>query len=261
MHLSCLATANGKNDQWGSSDTCPSRWEEDNVTLVDEAQRRNDDNLMFHTRVFDEQEVKVEKVVSTAKVTTVSATTTVDELTLAQTIIEIKAAKSKVVTTAATTTTNAVTRPMFLNAELEEEEKLAKQREEDANIAEWDNTWLASLTNQLKNKSFDEVQKAFDKIMGWIDSFVSMDSEVVKGDDDQEESEMKKHMEIVIDEEEIAVDAIPLATKPLIIVDWKIIKEGKIGYFQLIRADGSSRRYSSMIKMLQNIDREDLETL
>ncbi|GJX19546.1 hypothetical protein Tco_0222223 [Tanacetum coccineum] len=34
-----------------------------------------------------------------------------------------------------------------------------------------------------------------------------------------------------------------------------------MGYFQLIRAGGSSRRYSSMIQMLQNIDREDLETL
>ncbi|GKE77559.1 hypothetical protein Tco_1543679, partial [Tanacetum coccineum] len=144
--------------------------------------------------------------------------------------------------------------------------------------------------SQLKNKSFDEVQKAFDKTIGWIDSFVSMDSEVVKGgkekdkgsvarveersskiagkeleqerikmqkiDDDQEEAEMKKHMEIVVDEKEIVVDAIPLATKPPIIVDWKIIKEGKIGYFQLIRADGSSRRYSSLIKMLQNINRE-----
>ncbi|GJT15890.1 hypothetical protein Tco_0874596 [Tanacetum coccineum] len=115
--------------------------------------------------------------------------------------------------------------------------------------------------SQLKNKIFDEVQKAFDKTMGWIDSFVSMDSEVVKGDDDQEEAEIKKNIEIVVDEKEIAVDAIPLATKPPIIVDWKIIKEGKMGYFQLIRADGSSRRYSSMIKMLQNIDREDLETL
>ncbi|GJV92422.1 hypothetical protein Tco_1540235 [Tanacetum coccineum] len=116
--------------------------------------------------------------------------------------------------------------------------------------------------SQLKNKSFDEVQKAFDKIIGWIDSFVSMDSEVVKRgkekhegsvtraeessskragtkleqerikkqkiDDDQEEAKMKKHMEIVVDEEEIAVDAIPLATKPPIIVDWKIIKEGKM---------------------------------
>ncbi|GJT54236.1 hypothetical protein Tco_0989290 [Tanacetum coccineum] len=131
---------------------------------------------------------------------------------------------------------------------------------------------MAGFTHsKLKNKSFDEVQKAFDKTMGWINSFVSMDSEVMKGeqerikkqkiDDDQEEAEMKKHMEIVVDEEEIAVDAIPLATKHPIIIDWKIIKEGKMGYFQLIRADGSLRKCSSMIKMLQNINREDLETL
>ncbi|GJS64417.1 hypothetical protein Tco_0678981 [Tanacetum coccineum] len=67
------------------------------VTLIDETQGRNDDNLMFDTGVLDEQEVEVEKVVSTAEVTTESATTTiVDELTLAQTLIEIKAAKPKV---------------------------------------------------------------------------------------------------------------------------------------------------------------------
>ncbi|GJU20049.1 hypothetical protein Tco_1153391 [Tanacetum coccineum] len=78
------------------------------VTLVDEAQGRNDDNLMFDTRVLDEQEVEVEKVVSIAEVTTVSATTPiVDELTLAQTLIDIKAAKPKAITI----TTIAVTRP------------------------------------------------------------------------------------------------------------------------------------------------------
>ncbi|GJT82638.1 hypothetical protein Tco_1056980 [Tanacetum coccineum] len=32
-------------------------------------------------------------------------------------------------------------------------------------------------------------------------------------------------------------------------------------HYQLIRADGSSKRYSSMIRMLQGIDREDLEAL
>ncbi|GKE76306.1 hypothetical protein Tco_1542426 [Tanacetum coccineum] len=34
-----------------------------------------------------------------------------------------------------------------------------------------------------------------------------------------------------------------------------------MGYFQIIRADGSLKRYSSMIQIVQNIDREDLETL
>ncbi|GJX15694.1 hypothetical protein Tco_0216526 [Tanacetum coccineum] len=138
------------------------------------------------------------------------------------------------------------------------------------------------------------VSELFDKAYKQVSSFVPMDSDVVKSsetrteesskregddleydkskkqkidehveaekDDDQEETEMKKHIKIVKDDE-VAIDAIPLATKPLVIVEYKVDKDGRMGYFKLIRADGSSKRYSSMIKVLQNIDREDLETL
>ncbi|GJU54035.1 hypothetical protein Tco_1227749 [Tanacetum coccineum] len=103
-------------------------------------QGRNDDNLMFDTGVLDEHKFEVEKVVSTAEVTTV-------------------------------------------NAELEEEEKLARQREEDANIAEWDN------------------------IQAMMDADYELDARL-----QAQEQEY-------------------------------------------------SKRYSSIIRMLQNIDREDLETL
>ncbi|GJY31241.1 hypothetical protein Tco_0414736 [Tanacetum coccineum] len=146
--------------------------------------------------------------------------------------------------------------------------------------------------SQLKNKSFAEIQKLFDKAMTRVHMFVDMDTELVKesskkdetemaqecsskraGDeleqekekkqkiDDQDEAEMKKLIEVIPNEEEVAIDAIPLATKPPCIVDWKIIKEGKLGYYQIIRADGSSKRYSSMIQMLSDFDRENLETL
>ncbi|GJW82817.1 putative ribonuclease H-like domain-containing protein, partial [Tanacetum coccineum] len=179
------------------------------VTLIDETQGRNNEDLMFDTGVLDGDEVFEEpmvnaaatttssipvsiadpvttagEVVTTASVdvTTASApTTTIDELTLAQTLIEIKAAKPKAVTTAVTTITLASTRPKAkgivkdkdkekmvepekplkkkdqiafdeevarnlkaqLQAELEEEERLARQKEEEANIAlikSWDNT-------------------------------------------------------------------------------------------------------------------------
>ncbi|GJT68970.1 hypothetical protein Tco_1028256, partial [Tanacetum coccineum] len=82
-----------------------------------------------------------------------------------------------------------------------------------------------------------------------------------KMDDDQEAAKMKELIKIIPDEEEVAVDAIPLATKPPSIVDWKIVKEGKISYYQIIRADGSSKRYSAFIQMLRSFDKEDLETL
>ncbi|GKB78362.1 hypothetical protein Tco_0945257 [Tanacetum coccineum] len=93
----------------------------------------------------------------------------------------------------------------------------------------------------LKNKSFANIQELFDKAMKRVNTFVDYRTELI--------------------EEEVAFDAIPLATKPPNIVDWKILKEGKIRYFQIIRADGSSKRYSAFIQMLKSFDKEDLETL
>ncbi|GJS40217.1 hypothetical protein Tco_0565260 [Tanacetum coccineum] len=103
------------------------------VTLVTETQERNDEEMLFdlHDDLQGEEvvakEVIVEKEVSTAdpvttadegvttanfEVTTASAPTIIiDELTLAQTLIEIKAAKPKAVTTTSTTITSASTRP------------------------------------------------------------------------------------------------------------------------------------------------------
>ncbi|GKA32924.1 hypothetical protein Tco_0719291 [Tanacetum coccineum] len=57
------------------------------------------------------------------------------------------------------------------------------------------------------------------------------------------------------------IDAIPLATKPPVIVEYKLFKEGIMAHYQLIRAYGSSKIYFSMIRMLQGIDKEDLQTL
>ncbi|GKA20062.1 hypothetical protein Tco_0699977 [Tanacetum coccineum] len=147
--------------------------------------------------------------------------------------------------------------------------------------------------NQLKSKSYDEIQKLFDNEMKRVNTFLPMDSEVVKSKEgteesskrtedelesdkskkaessekkakgsrkksideheeaeDDDEAEMKKHIEVVQDDEEIAIDVISLATKPPIIVEYKIVKEGQKGFYHLIRADGSLNRYSSMIRML-----------
>ncbi|GJZ30629.1 hypothetical protein Tco_0575676 [Tanacetum coccineum] len=62
-------------------------------------------------------------------------------------------------------------------------------------------------------------------------------------------------------EQEVAIDAISLATKPPSIVDYKIHKEGKKTYYHIIRADGSSKMYLVFIHMLKSFDMEDLETL
>ncbi|GJR46462.1 hypothetical protein Tco_1314565 [Tanacetum coccineum] len=215
-----------------------------------------------------------------------------------------------------------------MQAKLKEEERLAREREEDANIAEWDNaqaimdayyklaariqaheheeltieeksrlfvelmdkrkkhfarlraeeqrrkpltkaqkrnqmcTYLKNIAgfthNQLKNKSFDEVQKAFDNTISWIDSFVHVDSEVVKGSKDRVEgSETRAEGN---DRDDVNIDVTPLSVK-IPIVDYKIYQEGKKSFFQIIRADSKTQMYRTFSKMIKNFDREDLEVL
>ncbi|GKB39992.1 hypothetical protein Tco_0884934 [Tanacetum coccineum] len=107
--------------------------------------------------------------------------------------------------------------------------------------------------NQLKNKSFDDIQKLFDKAMKKVNIFVNIDTELVEGsevraeaeiaqkssskragealeqesskkqkvDEDKETAELQRLIKVVPDKEEVAINAIPLATKPPSIGDLK----------------------------------------
>ncbi|GKB86318.1 hypothetical protein Tco_0958590 [Tanacetum coccineum] len=210
------------------------------VTLVDETQERYGDNLIFDTGVLDNEQDMAKKEVDMAEkdVSTADPVTTAGEV--------VTTANVEVTTASATTTT--------VDAELEEEERLAREEAkklEQANIASWDNVQAMidvdyQMAKQLQveeqeqlsieeKSKFEAKKESSSKRAG-----EELESENLKKqkldenveaevDDDQEEAEMKKHMEIVPDDE-VAIDAIPLATKPPII-------------------------------MLQNIDRDDMETL
>nr|GEZ82751.1 hypothetical protein [Tanacetum cinerariifolium] len=82
-----------------------------------------------------------------------------------------------------------------------------------------------------------------------------------KVDDDKETTKLNQFIEVIPDEEEVAIDATPLVVKSPKIVDWKIHKEGKKRYYQIIRADGKSQMYSVFSQMLKSFDMEDLEDL
>nr|GEU61456.1 hypothetical protein [Tanacetum cinerariifolium] len=110
----------------------------------------------------------------------------------------------------------------------------------------------------LKNKSFDSIHKMFDKAFNRL---TQESAKKQKVDDDKEIAELKQLMKIILDEEEVAIDAIPLAVKSPRIVDWKIYKEGKKSYYQILRADGKSKMYMFFSQMLQSFDREDLKDL
>ncbi|GJV55703.1 hypothetical protein Tco_1456708 [Tanacetum coccineum] len=76
-----------------------------------------------------------------------------------------------------------------------------------------------------------------------------------------EESSKKAEAKIAHDRDDVTIDATPLSIKSPTIVDYKIYKEGKKSYFQIIKADGKTHMYLTFKKMLKNFDREDLEVL
>ncbi|GJS17668.1 RNA-directed DNA polymerase, eukaryota, reverse transcriptase zinc-binding domain protein [Tanacetum coccineum] len=105
----------------------------------------------------------------------------------------------------------------------------------------------------LKNKSVANIQELFDKAFKRVNTFVDFRIELVEGsekmDDDQEAAKMKELIKIIPDEEEVAVDAIPLATKPPSIMLrsfdredletlWKLVK-AKNGYYCLLRVNAA----------------------
>ncbi|GJR79827.1 hypothetical protein Tco_0150612 [Tanacetum coccineum] len=125
---------------------------DDDVTLVNETQERQDDELMFDTGVLDTDEIPVEakfdekdeqstklddstagEAVTTASAEGSAAPTTIEEITLAYTLIQIKAAKPKVITTAATTTTT--TRPKARGVVVEEPSEFRAPQEAQTSIS------------------------------------------------------------------------------------------------------------------------------
>ncbi|GJY16000.1 hypothetical protein Tco_0386422 [Tanacetum coccineum] len=134
--------------------------------------------------------------------------------------------------------------------------------------------------NDLKFKEFDSIQEMFYRAFKRVNTFEDFRTELVEGkekragieleqeltkkhkmDDDKETSELKQCLEIIPDEEEVTIDAIPLAVKSLSIVGWKIHKEGRKSYYQIMRADEKSEMYMIFSHTLKSFDREDLENL
>nr|GEU90410.1 hypothetical protein [Tanacetum cinerariifolium] len=88
--------------------------------------------------------------------------------------------------------------------------------------------------SHLKGRSFDEIKKLFDRDMTKVD-------ENVKPVMDNSE-ELRKCIEIVPDDgDEVLIEATPISSRYLTIIDYKIHKEGKKTYFKIIRADVKDR--------------------
>ncbi|GJR39651.1 hypothetical protein Tco_1215335 [Tanacetum coccineum] len=148
-----------------------------------------------------------------------------------------------------TTTTTIYSQPS--QEKFDKEERLAREKDE-ANVTlteEWDDI-QAKLVEESSKKAETELEKNLKKTKAEVMEGSSkrageeLEQESIKKqkmDEDKETTELQSLIEVIPDEEEVAIDVVPLATKPLTIVDWKIHKEGKKSYYQIIKADGKSQ--------------------
>ncbi|GJU55071.1 ribonuclease H-like domain-containing protein [Tanacetum coccineum] len=126
-------------------------------------------------------------------------------------------------------------------------------------------TYLRNMANykhsQLKNKSFEEIQKLFDNEMKRVNTFVAMDTKVVEGSKSQAEGS-KKRTRKELDEESVKRQKLEddAEKEELKLFDWKthILAEDKM-YYEIIRADGSTKYYKIFSAMLDDFDRQDVK--
>nr|GFA96185.1 hypothetical protein [Tanacetum cinerariifolium] len=140
--------------------------------------------------------------------------------------------------------------------------------------------------SHFKGMKYEDIKPIFERVWDQFHTFVPKDSEIEKevmkragfdlqqenskkqrldqqteqtkedveaqGDSDQEIEEIKLNIRI-IPNEDIAIDAIPLATKPSVIIEYKIVKEGKINTYLIKRAYGSTKRNQNRLSVVSEI--------
>ncbi|GJT75227.1 hypothetical protein Tco_1041952 [Tanacetum coccineum] len=131
----------------------------------------------------------------------------------------------------------------------------------------------------LKSKGFDSIQEMFDRAFKRVNTFEDFRT-MTRIDEEEriarDEEEKNDEANIAWDDIQAKVDAdyqlaerlqaeereqFTIEQKATLIVDWKIYKEGKKSYYQIIRADGKSQIYRVFSQMLKSFDMEDLEDL
>nr|GEW35951.1 hypothetical protein [Tanacetum cinerariifolium] len=197
------------------------------------------DDVSKHGRIIADMDVDIDVILEDAKEVAVEKSADVDEkpsklqevvevVTTAKLITEVVTAASATITVAAPTLTTAPS---------------ATRKRKGVVIRDPQETATPSTIIHSKAKSKHKDKAAKKKKL------------------DEEVEELKRHLQIVPnDEDDVYTEATPLARK-VPVVDYEIYNEHNKPYFKIKRADGSHQLYLSFLSMLRNFDREYLEAL
>nr|GEU46318.1 ribonuclease H-like domain-containing protein [Tanacetum cinerariifolium] len=130
----------------------------------------------------------------------------------------------------------------------------------------------------FKGMTYNDIRPIFEKHYNSIRAFLEKGEEEIeeegsKRKDDilnqdaskkqriyEETDELKTHLQIIANNDDVYTEATPLALK-VPVADYQIYHEHNKPYYKIIRADGTHQLFLSFITLLKNFDREDLEML
>ncbi|GKD12485.1 hypothetical protein Tco_1196892 [Tanacetum coccineum] len=129
---------------------------------------------------------------------------------------------------------------------------------------------MVELVNQIKKHFAEERVKArrmkeeFDKLVKQIESFVPIARKGLhtkKTDEDETEKDEASEKDDPTSGTDVPINPVPISMKPPSIANYKIIKQGKKGVYQIVRENGTDKVYISFGAMLKDISRDDLTEL
>nr|GEW33822.1 hypothetical protein [Tanacetum cinerariifolium] len=139
-------------------------------------------------------------------------------------------------------------KPLKKKAQIKQDEAYARELEAELNNnIDWDET---------KEQMEEEDSRALKRL-----NESQEDKAAKKQKLDKEVAELKRHLQIVPNDEDNGyTKATPLARK-VPVVDYEIYTENNKPYYKITRADGSPQLFLNFLSLLRNFNREDLEVL
>nr|GEU90745.1 putative ribonuclease H-like domain-containing protein [Tanacetum cinerariifolium] len=172
-------------------------------------------------------------------------------------------------------------KPLKKQAKIEQDEAYARELETELNKnINWDD--VIEQMDYFKGMSYDAIHPIFENYFNSNVAFLEKSKEELEEEEsralkrktksseekadkkqklDEEVEELKKHLQIMPnDEDDVYTEPTPLALK-VPVVDYEIHTENNKTYYKIIRADGSHQLFLSFLSLLRNFNREDLEML
>nr|GEV44131.1 hypothetical protein [Tanacetum cinerariifolium] len=150
-------------------------------------------------------------------------------------------------------------KPLKKQAQIEHDEAYARELEAELNKnKDWDERFNSNVA--LLEKTREQMEEEDSKALKRA-SESQAEKAAKKQKLDEEVEELKKHLQIVPnDEDDVFTEDTPLARK-VPVIDYEIYTKNNKPYYKIIRADRSHQLFLSFLSLLRNFDREDLEVL